>query len=408
MKKLTVLALCMAAAISMTACGQGQSKAETASKQTESKADVSGKTDASSKTDTSSKTEESSEATLSSNPVETEEIAVSSDSTESELLAGGWETPASPKVPEEIKEKLDKALEELVGADYEAVAYLGSQLVAGRNYKLLCRITPVVPDAVDHFAIVTLYEDLEGKVEITEILDSEKESNFSDMPGGWQKTETQEMTDEAKAALEKALSEMVGATYKPLALVATQVVAGTNYCILCEITPVVPDAESNYGLVYVYEDLEGNAEITEIADFATGEIKENEHMTQIPNPIVDYETLEEAATAAGVTLKVPENVQGYSEKTFQAIAKEIVQVVYSNNENRLFIRKANGDEDISGDYNLYKEEKQVKVGEYDVTLKGNDGKVSTAIWTKGGCTFAVMSDTPMTAEAMEAIIAEIA
>ena len=360
MKKLTVLALCMAAAISMTACGQGQSKAETASKQTESKADVSGKTDASSKTDTSSKTEESSEATLSSNPVETEEIAVSSDSTESELLAGGWETPASPKVPEEIKEKLDKALEELVGADYEAVAYLGSQLVAGRNYKLLCRITPVVPDAVDHFAIVTLYEDLEGKVEITEILDSEKESNFSDMPGGWQKTETQEMTDEAKAALEKALSEMVGATYKPLALVATQVVAGTNYCILCEITPVVPDAESNYGLVYVYEDLEGNAEITEIADFATGEIKENEHMTQIPNPIVDYETLEEAATAAGVTLKVPENVQGYSEKTFQAIAKEIVQVVYSNNENRLFIRKANGDEDISGDYNLYKEEKQVK------------------------------------------------
>ena len=101
-------------------------------------------------------------------------------------------------------------------------------------------------------------------------------------------------------------------------------------------------------------------------------------------------------------------MQGYSEKTFQAIAKEIVQVVYSNNENRLFIRKANGDEDISGDYNLYKEEKQVKVGEYDVTLKGNDGKVSTAIWTKGGCTFAVMSDTPMTAEAMEAIIAEIA
>ncbi len=402
MKKLTVLALCMAAAISMTACGQGQTKVETTSKQTKSKTDVS------SNTDVSSKTEESSEAAILSDAVETGEIDVSSDSTESFHLVGGWETPNSPKVPDEIKEKLDKALEGLAGADYEAVAYLGSQLVAGRNYKLLCRITPVVPDAVDHFAIVTLYEDLGGNVEITEIQDSEKESNFSDLPGGWQKTKTQEMTEEAKAALEKAISEMVGATYKPLALVATQVVAGTNYCILCEITPVVPDAESNYGLVYVYEDLEGNAEITEIADFATGEIKEDEHMTQIPNPFVNYETLEEAAAAAGVELKVPETVKGYSEKTYQAITKEFVQVIYHEGDNRLFIRKANGDEDISGDYNFYDTEKQVKVGVYDVTMKGNDDTVSTAIWTKDGCTYAVMADIPMTAEAMEAIIAEIA
>ena len=41
-------------------------------------------------------------------------------------------------------------------------------------------------------------------------------------------------------------------------------VAGTNYCILCQITPVVPDATPAWALVYIYADLDGNAEITNV------------------------------------------------------------------------------------------------------------------------------------------------
>lgn len=43
---------------------------------------------------------------------------------------------------------------------------------------------------------------------------------------------------------------------------ASQLVAGMNYCILCQVVPEDPDAEIKWELVYIYADLQGNAEIT--------------------------------------------------------------------------------------------------------------------------------------------------
>lgn len=86
------------------------------------------------------------------------------------------------------------------------------------------------------------------------------------MTGGWEivPAEGAVLPDEAVAALEKALEKMDGASYVPVTLLATQIVAGTNYCILCQVTPVVPDAKLAWALVYVYADLEGNAEIMNV------------------------------------------------------------------------------------------------------------------------------------------------
>ena len=86
------------------------------------------------------------------------------------------------------------------------------------------------------------------------------------MTGGWEivPAEGAVLPDEAVAALEKALEKLDGASYVPVTLLATQIVAGTNYCILCQVTPVVPDAKPAWALVYVYADLEGNAEIMNV------------------------------------------------------------------------------------------------------------------------------------------------
>jgi len=88
------------------------------------------------------------------------------------------------------------------------------------------------------------------------------------LSGGWQMIDQEEgaLPEDAKAAFDKSQEKLVGASYKPLALLATQVVAGTNYCILCEISPVVPDPVPHFALVYIYADLEGNASITRVAD----------------------------------------------------------------------------------------------------------------------------------------------
>ena len=55
----------------------------------------------------------------------------------------------------------------------------------------------------------------------------------------------------------------------------------------------------------------------------------------------------------------------------------------------LRIRKAVGTDDISGDYNEYKEENVVKVGELEVTEKGNDGNISVASWTDGTYSYSI-------------------
>ena len=91
-------------------------------------------------------------------------------------------------------------------------------------------------------------------------------TNAEAMIGGWENVphETAELPADAQAAFDKAVEGLVGAEYVPVALLSTQVVAGTNYCILCQITPVAPNATPTWALVYIYADLDGNAEITNV------------------------------------------------------------------------------------------------------------------------------------------------
>ena len=75
-----------------------------------------------------------------------------------------------------------------------------------------------------------------------------------------------EIPDDVKAAFEKAMEGLVGCTYEPIAILGTQVVSGMNYCLLCKTTIVTPDAPVSYTLVYIYEALDGTAEILSIQD----------------------------------------------------------------------------------------------------------------------------------------------
>lgn len=88
--------------------------------------------------------------------------------------------------------------------------------------------------------------------------------------GGWSVAEDNAITDENKAVFDKALEGLLGVDYEPIAYLGSQVVAGTNHCFLCKATVVAPDAEPTLVLIYIYEDLEGNAEIMHIVDMDLG------------------------------------------------------------------------------------------------------------------------------------------
>ncbi len=70
---------------------------------------------------------------------------------------------------------------------------------------------------------------------------------------------------EAKKAFNQAIADLSGVGYEPFAA-SSQVVAGTNYRVLCNATVMVPNAEPYLAMITVFQPLseEGKAEITNI------------------------------------------------------------------------------------------------------------------------------------------------
>ena len=202
-------------------------------------------------------------------------VAESSEASEN-IISGGYTETESPKVTDEVKELVKKATAELDGAEYTPVAYLATQVVAGTNHLILCKKTIVVPDPVPTYALVTIYEDLQGNAELTDVIDSNKSVTTEN--------ESLEISDEAKAAFDKATETLTGAEYKPVALLSTatagegdNAVSYTEYTLLCKATPTVPNALPYYVIIDVNDEPNsGRAEIANTYEYISPDTAEEE------------------------------------------------------------------------------------------------------------------------------------
>ena len=195
-----------------------------------------------------------------------------------ELSAGGWTVVGDGKaqLPEEGEAAFKAVMENLVGATYEPVAFLGSQVVAGTNYSILCTRTLVTANPVTDLAVLTIYRDLEGNAQLLNVADfdigtyaqAEDSGAPEQLMGGWYAPETAEamnaMPEKAATAYAQALEGFVGNKLTPVALLGTQLVAGTNYAFLCHSKLVTLEPVYSMQLVVIYADLQGNATITNI------------------------------------------------------------------------------------------------------------------------------------------------
>ena len=121
-----------------------------------------------------------------------------------------------------------------------------------------------------------------------------------------------------------------------------------------------------------------------------------EESTQIANPFVEYETMDEAAAAVGLSLSVPETPEGYDDPFIEVIGGELLQLVYANEDSQFItVRKAAiADEDVSGDYNEYPQTRKTTLGDNEVLFKGADELVSVIIWSVDGYSYSVTYDDP--------------
>lgn len=189
------------------------------------------------------------------------------------FVVGSWTTPDDPTVSDGLRAHVAHATEGLLGVEYEPIALLGKQTVAGANYTVLCSARSVGPEARPYYAVLIVYVDHDGKEELlsttslTPNYEIDKDAaTAGPLAGGWSVPEDQSAGLEAFG---KAVEGMVGAEHKPICVLGEQVVAGMNYCLLCRSVGVYPGAEVYYTVIYVYRDLEGNASVTDIVSLDT-------------------------------------------------------------------------------------------------------------------------------------------
>ncbi|WP_209342336.1 stalk domain-containing protein [Flavonifractor sp. AGMB03687] len=159
------------------------------------------------------------------------------------------------------------------------------------------------------------------------------------------------------------------------------------------------------GVTYVplslFDALLGNQEDAITGD--TGVISiQTDTSAQIPNPFVDCDTLAQAEDLAGFSLTLPADVKTDG---ISVLSGNMIQVLC---EDGLSIRKALGDEDISGDYNSYPQVETVTVEGHAVTLKGTGDQVTVAVWTADGYTYAVHSETGLSRDAALSLASQVA
>ncbi len=192
-----------------------------------------------------------------------------------EPVVGGWETVltnSSQLLEEKEQNAFDAAVKDYTELELKAVALLGQQVVAGTNYMFLAKGYEQGNEENASYKIVVVYNDLNNNASLTRVSDfvvskyaSKDISNTSEnLSGGWNVSIPGKpimLEEDIQNIFDKAVENVQGITYYPIATVAKQVVAGTNYAVLCFGRPDDSKPEGIY-LLTIYKDLQGNQELT--------------------------------------------------------------------------------------------------------------------------------------------------
>ena len=86
-------------------------------------------------------------------------------------MLGGWnlDEVKGCNLPQKVATDFTAVTSELVGADYEPIAYLGSQQANGTNYRILALMRAVAPNAEKKIAKMIIHEDIDGTASLMSV-----------------------------------------------------------------------------------------------------------------------------------------------------------------------------------------------------------------------------------------------
>lgn len=118
---------------------------------------------------------------------------------------------------------------------------------------------------------MTMHMAIEPEAE-NRAADETAEAPAGMLAGGWTVAEDPAITDDINSlfcqALDSYQTGTITVSYTPVALLGTQVVAGTNYAVLSKASEI--NKGTIWVIIYLYQDLENNASVIRVADLPLG------------------------------------------------------------------------------------------------------------------------------------------
>ena len=196
---------------------------------------------------------------------------------EAPAIVGGWTVNGEvtgDALSEAERKVFEAATGTLTGVTYTPIAVLATQVVAGTNYAFLAKAKTLVPGSEAYWTVVKVYKDLAGSCTMTGVKTIDPVnvataglSTYETLAGGWSVPDAVSnavtVPEDAYAAFSKANAYYTSIGFWPAALLARQVVSGTNYRFICLGATMEGSDQRAIWVIDVSEDLEGSARISE-------------------------------------------------------------------------------------------------------------------------------------------------
>lgn len=144
---------------------------------------------------------------------------------------GGYEIVncSCTSLPQDAATAMSSINSTLLGATFDPLWYVGSQLVNGTNYLFIAkelRVTAASKPMIVGLVVNVPPAPNQDDAKIVRIIERDSQ-----------------MPPEAVTAFAQVEKSLVGVSYRPVLYIGQQVVKGMNYYIACEAKGIYPDAE---------------------------------------------------------------------------------------------------------------------------------------------------------------------
>lgn len=166
------------------------------------------------------------------------------------MAVGSWKVNVSTDYPQKVATAVAKLTDELFGADYKPIAYLGSQVVNGINHAVLAEQT-ILNGKDTKNAVVIVFNEKPNTMDVSLVSINTVVSGGNGL-GAVEIDMTDDIPQDAKIAFEKAFAGYVGLNIEPFVYVGQQVTKGIDYILMAETVPVTLNPTKGIAVVTVH------------------------------------------------------------------------------------------------------------------------------------------------------------